>query len=60
MKEKLTELANALGEAAVEADALENKHLRDLIMDAAMRLSDAINHPDAAPKPAETPLFPQS
>ena len=55
MKEKLTELANALGEAAVEADALDNKHLRDLIMDAAMRLTDAINHPDAQPKLPEMP-----
>lgn len=46
-KEHLERLKRALDDAAAFADGLDNKHLRDLIKDAAGRMHDAMNHPDA-------------
>lgn len=60
MQAKIAEAKQMVTDLAAEADALENKHLRDILNDAVGRLHDAENHPDAQGKPAELPLSPQS
>ena len=60
MRAMIAEARRTVQDLAAQADKLENKHLHDILRDAAGRLHDAESHPDAQDKPAETPLFPQS
>lgn len=56
MRATIAEAKQMVQDLATQADKLENKHLHDILRDAAGRLHDAENHPDANPQPA--PLFP--
>lgn len=64
MRATIAEAKQMVQDLAAEADKLENKHLHDILRDAAGRLHDAESHPDAAPKqladmfpPAQTGEF---
>ena len=52
MRAMIAEAKQTVQDLAAEADKLENKHLHDILRDAAGRLHDAENHPDANPQPA--------
>ena len=56
MRAMIAEAKQTVQDLAAQADKLENKHLHDILRDAAGRLHDAENHPDAQDKPAETPF----
>ena len=51
MRAMIAEAKQTVQDLAAEADKLENKHLHDILRDAAGRLHDAENHPDANPQP---------
>lgn len=53
MRAMIAEAKQTVQDLAAQADKLENKHLHDILRDAAGRLHDAENHPDAQGKPAE-------
>ena len=53
MRATIAEAKQMVQDLAAEADKLENKHLHDILRDAAGRLHDAENHPDANPRPGE-------
>lgn len=53
MRATIAEAKQMVQDLAARAGELENKHLHDILRDAAGRLHDAENHPDANAKPAE-------
>lgn len=57
MRATIAEAKQMVQDLAAQADKLENKHLHDILRDAAGRLHDAENHPDANPQPVAGSLF---
>ena len=47
MRAMIAEAKQTVQDLAAQADKLENKHLHDILRDAAGRLHDAENHPEA-------------
>ena len=47
MRAMIAEAKQTVQDLAAQADKLENKHLHDILRDAAGRLHDAENHPNA-------------
>ena len=58
MRAMIAEAKQTVQDLAAQADKLENKHLHDILRDAAGRLHDAENHPDANAKPEAQLAFP--
>jgi len=52
-KDMLNDVKRAVDAMATAAGSLENQHLADILKDAAGRMHDAANHPDAENVDAE-------